>query len=136
MATPMEVRQKHRAAIKFLFAEGVTPANIHKRLQNVYKGDSLEYINGWRWACRLNEDIKFGSGKNASAVPMQAAIDTKLTTLFPYFNSFLPHKNHDCSMFKTGDTKPGRSAAVPKSAARGRQKSDQVARVLFQKSKV
>ena len=46
MATPMEVRQKHRAVMKFLGAEGETPANIHKRLQNVYKGDSLEYING------------------------------------------------------------------------------------------
>ena len=63
MATPMEVRQKHRAVMKFLGAEGETPANIHKRLQNVYKGDSLEYINVWRWACRLNDEIKFGSGK-------------------------------------------------------------------------
>ena len=56
MATQVEVRQKHRAVTKFLVAEGETPANIHKRLENVYEGDFLEYIKGWRWTCRLNED--------------------------------------------------------------------------------
>ena len=53
MATPSEVRLKQRVVIEFLVAEDETTANIHKRLQTVYKDKTLDYSNVWRRAHRL-----------------------------------------------------------------------------------
>ena len=50
MAALQEVRQKQRAVIEFLVAEGETPLNIHKRLQNVYGDCAIDYSTVKRWA--------------------------------------------------------------------------------------
>ena len=34
---------KHGTVIEFLVAEGKTPINIYKRLQTVYKDETLDY---------------------------------------------------------------------------------------------
>ena len=56
MAAPLELRQKQRAVIEFLVAEWETPVNIHRRLQNVYMENTLDYSNVGRWVCRLNDE--------------------------------------------------------------------------------
>lgn len=56
MAASLEIRMKQRAVIEFLVAEGETPANIHKRLHAVYKDETLDYSNVWRWSQRLMEN--------------------------------------------------------------------------------
>ena len=56
MAAPLEFRQKQRAVIEFLVAEGETPVNIHRRLQNVFEDNTLDYSNVCRWVRRLNDE--------------------------------------------------------------------------------
>ena len=60
MAAPLELRQKQRAVIEFLVAEGETPVNIHRRLQNVYRDNILDYSNVCMWVSCL-KDEKVGS---------------------------------------------------------------------------
>ena len=43
MATPLKVRMRQKAVIKFLVAEGETLINIHKKFQTVYKDEALNY---------------------------------------------------------------------------------------------
>ena len=45
MAAPLEARQKQRAVIEFLVAEGETPLRIYNRLKNVYKDNTID--QGW-----------------------------------------------------------------------------------------
>ena len=56
MAAPMELRQKQRAVIEFLVAEGESPVNIHRHLQNVYRDNTLDYSNVCRWVRRLKDE--------------------------------------------------------------------------------
>ena len=56
MAAPMELRQKQRAVIEFLVAEGESPVNIHRRLQNVYRDYTLDYSNVCRQVRRLKDE--------------------------------------------------------------------------------
>ena len=45
MAASFEARQKQRAVIEFLVAEGETSLKIHNRLKNVYKDNTIDYSN-------------------------------------------------------------------------------------------
>ena len=44
---------KHRAVIKFLTKEGVSPQNIHERLVNVYQDQSPSYSTVKKWAAEF-----------------------------------------------------------------------------------
>ena len=46
MAAPFEARQKQRAVIEFLVAEGETSLMINNRLKNVYKDNTIDYSSG------------------------------------------------------------------------------------------
>lgn len=48
MAAPIDVRQRQRAVIEFLVLEGETANNIHRRLEKVYKRESLAKSNVYR----------------------------------------------------------------------------------------
>uniref|UniRef100_A0A0L8FPW5 Mos1 transposase HTH domain-containing protein n=1 Tax=Octopus bimaculoides TaxID=37653 RepID=A0A0L8FPW5_OCTBM len=52
MGAPLELCQKQRAVIEFLVAEGETPVNIHRRLQNVFE----DHSNVCRWVRRLKDE--------------------------------------------------------------------------------
>ena len=67
MAAPLELHQKQRAVTEFLLAEGETPVNIHTRLQNVYKENTLNYSNVRRWVCGLNDE-KVGTASAADKI--------------------------------------------------------------------
>eukprot|EP00106_Octopus_bimaculoides_P001030 XP_014768472.1 PREDICTED: uncharacterized protein LOC106867913 [Octopus bimaculoides] len=56
MTSPLELCQKQRAVIEFLVAEGETPVNIHRRLQNVFEDNTLDYSNVCRWVRRLKDE--------------------------------------------------------------------------------
>ena len=64
MAAHLELRQKQRTVIVFLVAEGEAPVNIHRRLQNVYKENTLNYSNVRRWVYRLTNE-KLGTASVA-----------------------------------------------------------------------
>ena len=58
MAAPLEARQKQRAVIEFLVAEGETSLKIHNRLKNVYKDNTIDYSNVKRWVQRFKKVLK------------------------------------------------------------------------------
>ena len=58
MAAPLEARQKQRAVIEFLVAEGETPLRIHNRLKNVYKDNTIDYSNVKRWVQRFKKSTE------------------------------------------------------------------------------
>ena len=58
MAAPFEARQKQRAVIEFLVAEGETSLKIHNRLKNVYKDNTIDYSNVKRWVQRFKKVLK------------------------------------------------------------------------------
>ena len=58
MAAPLEARQKQRAVIEFLVAEGETPLRIHNRLKNVYMDNSIDYSNVKRWVQRFKKSTE------------------------------------------------------------------------------
>ena len=58
MAALLEARQKQRAVIEFLVAEGETPLRIHKRLKNVYKDNTIDYSNVKRWVQRFKKSTE------------------------------------------------------------------------------
>ena len=60
MAALQEVHQKQRAVIEFLVAEGETPLNIHKRLQNVYGDCAIDYSTVKRWVRWVKESEEVG----------------------------------------------------------------------------
>ena len=64
MAAYLELRQKQRAVTDFLVTDGETPVNIHRRLQNMHKENTLDYSNVRRWVCPLN-DKKVGTASVA-----------------------------------------------------------------------
>ena len=78
MAAVAEHRRKQRAVIEFLFLEGESAANIHRRLRNVYGNESLDVSTVRRWIGRIKGDSerkghcdlndKPRSGRPASAV--------------------------------------------------------------------
>ena len=58
MAAPFEARQKQRAVIEFLVAEGETSLKIHNRLKNVYKDNIIDYSNVKRWVQRFKKSTE------------------------------------------------------------------------------
>ena len=58
MAAPLEARQKQRAVIEFLVAEGETSLRIHNRLRNVYKDNTIDYNNVKRWVQRFKKSTE------------------------------------------------------------------------------
>lgn len=60
MAAALDVRQKQRAVIEFLFCENETAGNIHERLKKVYGDDAVDRSTVSRWAQRV-------SGENGHA---------------------------------------------------------------------
>ena len=58
MAAFLEARQKQRALIEFLVAEGETPLRIHNRLKNVYKDNTIDYSNVKRWVQRFKKSTE------------------------------------------------------------------------------
>ena len=58
IAAPFEARQKQRAVIKFLVAEGETSLKIHNRLKNVYKDNTIDYSNVKRWVQRFKKSTE------------------------------------------------------------------------------
>jgi len=78
MTAISEHGRKQRAVIEFLFMEGESAANIHRRLVNVYGEDSLDVSTVRRWIRRIKGDYerkgqcdlndKPRSGRPASAV--------------------------------------------------------------------
>ena len=58
MAAPFEARQKQRAVIEFLVAEGETSLKIHNRLRNVYKDNTIDYSNVKRWVQRFKKSTE------------------------------------------------------------------------------
>ena len=50
MANLLEVCMKQGAVIEFLVVEGETPINIHKRMQTVFKDETLDYSIVWKGA--------------------------------------------------------------------------------------
>ena len=54
-ADGQSMRFKHRAVIEFLTAEGVTPKEIHQRMQAVYD-DCVDVSTVRRWASKFKED--------------------------------------------------------------------------------
>jgi len=51
----MSTRLKQRAVTEILSAENVTPAEIHRRLQAVYGGDTVNRTTVNRWAIKIRE---------------------------------------------------------------------------------
>ena len=51
----MSTRLKQRAVTEFLCAENVTPAEIHRRLQAVYGGNTVNRTTVNRWAIKFRE---------------------------------------------------------------------------------
>ena len=58
MAAPLEARQKQRAVIEFLVAEGETPLRIHNWLKNVYKDNTIDYSNVKKWVQRFKKSTE------------------------------------------------------------------------------
>ena len=58
MTAPLEARQKQRAVIEFLVAEGKTSLRIHDRLKNVYKDNTIDYSYVKRWVQQLRKVLK------------------------------------------------------------------------------
>ena len=58
MAAPLEARQKQRAVIEFLVAEGETFLRIHNQLKNVYKENNIDYSNVKRWVQRFKKSTE------------------------------------------------------------------------------
>ena len=58
MAAPLEARQKQRAVIEFLIAEGETPLRIHNRLKNVYKDNTIDNSNPKRCVQQFKESTE------------------------------------------------------------------------------
>ena len=51
----MSTRLKQRAVTEFLSAENVTPAEIHRRLQDVYGENTVNRTTVTRWAIKFRE---------------------------------------------------------------------------------
>ena len=68
MAAPMDVRLRQRAVIEFLVLEGETMANIHRRLQNVYKDLTLDFSSVYRWVRRVSD--MSGAGDAGQPAPV------------------------------------------------------------------
>ena len=64
MAAPLEARQKQRAVIEFLVAEGETPLRIPNRLKNVYKDNTIHYGNVKRWVQRFKKSTEDHDGND------------------------------------------------------------------------
>ena len=61
MASDMEVRMKKRCVNEFLYAEKVSPNDIHQRLLNVYGDQTVDVITVGRWVTRCSSgdmDVK------------------------------------------------------------------------------
>ena len=58
IASPFEARQKQRAVIEFLVAEGETSLKIHNQLKNVYKDNTIDYSNVKRWVQQFKKVLK------------------------------------------------------------------------------
>ena len=58
MAASLEARQKQRAVIEFLVAEGETSLKIHNRLKNVYKDNTIDSSNVKRWVQRFEKSTE------------------------------------------------------------------------------
>ena len=58
MAVPLKARQKQRAVIKFLVAEGETPLSIHNLLKNIYNNNTIDCSIGKRWVQRFEKSAQ------------------------------------------------------------------------------
>ena len=58
MAATFEARQKQRAVIEFLVAEGETSLKIHNRMKNVYKDNTIDSSNVKRWIQRFKKSTE------------------------------------------------------------------------------
>ena len=61
MASDMEVRMKQRCVIAFLYAEKIAPNDIHRRLLNVYRDQTVGVSTVRRWVTGFNNggsDVK------------------------------------------------------------------------------
>ena len=80
-AAQMEVRQKQRAVIEFLVLEGETTSNIHKRLQNVYKDEALDFSTVYRWVRRLGNADEPGDEEEPTSLSDKHRTGRPLTSV-------------------------------------------------------
>jgi len=83
MAAPIDVRQRQRAVIEFLVLEGETANNIHRRLENVYKRESLAKSSVYRWVERVSQqkDLDLDLDNSGDYHPNAAADNPSNLTL-------------------------------------------------------
>jgi len=61
MASDMEVRMQQRCVIEFLHAEKIAPNDVHRRLLNVYRDQTMDVCIVRRWVARFSSgdsDVK------------------------------------------------------------------------------
>ena len=68
----VDVQQEQRIIIKFLVAEGVGSAEIHRRLSAVFKSDTLSRSRVFEWCARfrngrqsVGDDVRTGAPRTA-----------------------------------------------------------------------
>ena len=68
----VDVQQEQRMIIKFLVAEGVGSAEIHRRLSAVFKSDTLSRSRVFEWCARfrsgrqsVGDDVRTGAPRTA-----------------------------------------------------------------------
>ena len=68
MAVPLEARQKQRAVIEFLVAEGETPLSIHNLLKNIYNNNTIACSIGKRWVQRFEKSAQDHEGVGKASI--------------------------------------------------------------------
>jgi transposase len=71
----MDSKQKQRAVIEFLMKEGCRLSDIHRRLQNVYRDDTIDRSNVHRWMKKFKEGETSIDEKPRSGRPSTTTTD-------------------------------------------------------------
>jgi len=72
MAFDMEVHMKERCVIESLHAEKIAPNDIHRRLLNVYRDQTMDVCTVRRWVARFSSGSSDVKDKPCSGRPCTA----------------------------------------------------------------